>query len=91
MVTVLYAHFSEQDWDGYELTAIEAVKQGKSLKDIQSLTFGNPPRRLPEEIKNYCVMRHSFLNPALLLPVTVRARRASGPSAGTSCRRLDCE
>ena len=65
MVTVLYAHFSEQDWDGYELTAIEAVKQGKSLKDIQSLTFGNPPRRLPEEIKNYCVMRHSFLNPAL--------------------------
>jgi len=54
-----------EDWDGYELTAIDAVKQGKSLKDIQSLTFGNPPRPLPEEIKNYCTMRHSFLNPAL--------------------------
>ena len=29
------------------------------------MTFGAPPRPLPEEIKNYCVMRHSFLNPQL--------------------------
>ena len=48
MVTVLYAHFSEQDWDGYELTAIEAVKQGKSLKDIQSLTFGRVYQTRPQ-------------------------------------------
>jgi len=59
-----FATFCE-DWEGYELTAIEAVKQGKSLKDIQSLTFGTPPRPLPEEIKNYCTMRHNFLNPAM--------------------------
>ena len=39
---------------------------GKSLKDIQSLTFGTKPQRpLPEEIKNYCTMRHYFLNPTV--------------------------
>jgi Ca2+-binding EF-hand superfamily protein len=68
MIAIILYRFSFfcKEWDDYEVTAMECVKQGKSLKDIQSLSFGTkPPRPLPEEIKNYCTMRHWFLNPTV--------------------------
>jgi hypothetical protein len=54
-----------QDWEAFELSAIDADQQGKTRRDIKELTIGNPPRPMPEEIKAFVALRRNFMKPPI--------------------------
>jgi len=67
MIAMILSKFAGicAEWEQYEVHCVEAAKSGKSLSEMLAAQVGSPPQPIPDDIRNYMVMRHRFLNPPL--------------------------